>query len=595
MPGTIAKSIILSCLLSTLAYSSEYVISKDALEKHVAILSSPALEGRLTGSHGEKLSTDYIASYFRQSGLEPAGDKGTFFQYFDFTAGIVHGKNNVLRIRTPEGIRKSLVFGQDWIPLSYSQSTAFNNRQLIFAGYGIKTLEYNSWKNLEINKQWVLVFQGLPVNLPRELRRKIAPYASLRYKVFTAKAQGAKGIIFINDTQNTPIPFAFNPALSDAGIVVLSVSHRILNDLLKDNEDGCNSVKKLQMSIESGQGCILSPRIKINGQTDLKKNKQQGRNVLAKLRGSSDYGKMILVGAHADHLGRGQLGGSRAGQKSAGEIHPGADDNASGVAALLETAKKLAWQKKQGLLKLDKDILFAAWSGEEFGILGSSYFIKTYPRPLAIDALVNLDMIGHLRKYLLLQGTGSSPDWLNIIKTTCKLPFVTQSDPWLPTDSTAFYLQAIPVLNIFTGAHASYHHPADSAETLNYAGIKHISDFLVDLVLALEKTKQPLHYQAIKKIQRGERELKIWLGTIPDYASADISGVKLSAVAKNSPAEQAGLQENDIIIALNAQAIHDIYDYTFLLNSLVIGKPTPLTILRNKRKIHLIIRARQRE
>jgi hypothetical protein len=593
-------------------------ITKKNLQSHVRFLSSNSLEGRLTGTTGEKLATQYIANIFLNLGLEPAGDKGTFFQEFDFTAGVSLGKSNSLSLTNQRGVTKHLVLDQDWRPLSFSDATSFESTELVFAGYGItapamgKLPPYDSYRGINVTNKWVVVFRYAPEKIPEERSRQVSQYSSLRYKAFTAKEHGAKGIIFVSSSdvkvKSELIPLSLDTSLSGSGIVAVSVKNNVLDNLLTRSNHRLNSLQKLQDALDFGELSALPvlSGIKISGQTDIEKNRQHGRNVLAKLRMSPNAAPLIVVGAHVDHLGRGKLSGSRARDNETGMIHPGADDNASGVASILEIAARFSALKANGTLRGNKDILFAAWSGEEFGILGSSHFVnnlmKSAPnkslRP-AIDAAINLDMVGHLREHLVLQGTGSSADWPTLmkqIKENHPISLVTQSDPYLPTDSTSFYLHGVPTLNLFTGAHDNYHTPRDKAETLNYAGIKDISEYLVDLILALEDQPQLMNYREVPKARNHtEREFKIYLGTIPDYASSDVSGVKLSGVAKNSPAEQAGLKHDDVIIELAGKNIHDIYDYTFALNLLHVGKPVTLIVLRGQEKVALTVVARYRE
>lgn len=311
-----------------------------------------------------------------------------------------------------------------------------------------------------------------------------------------------------------------------------------------------------------------------------------GRNVLAKLIIDPHNTQFIVVGAHIDHLGQ-----------TKNNIYPGADDNASGVACILESAAQLKILQRQGKLHGNKNILFAAWSGEEIGILGSSHFVKQYIithqslRP-TIDVALNLDMVGHLQKSLILQGVGSSTDWPQLIKhlQANDATITPQEDPYLPTDSTAFYLQGVPVLNFFTGAHINYHSMNDTADTLNYVGLKTISELLVNTILTLEQHASLLHFQnSTHQHTKMGRDFKIYLGTIPDYARSEVSGVALSGVTKNSPAELAGLQQNDIIIALADKKIHDIYDYSFVLNQLAVGKPVKMIVWREKTKMTLTV------
>lgn len=307
------------------------------------------------------------------------------------------------------------------------------------------------------------------------------------------------------------------------------------------------------------------------------KGNLQGWNVLAKLKNKTSAGS-IIVGAHYDHLGHGR------------EVYPGADDNASGVAAMLETAFYLSQLKARGKLPGSRNIIFAAWSGEEKGILGSSYYMKTNK---TIYAALNLDMVGHLRNKLMLQGAGSSADWNKLIediKTNYPISFVIQKDPYLPTDATAFYVAGVPVLNLFTGAHDNYHTPRDKPNTLNYRGIKTVSDILNDLVLALASKQGEMHYAYIKQAHEyADQKRRVYLGTIPDYASEEIDGVRLSGVSKDSPAARAGLKRDDIVIALAGKKIHDIYNYTEVLNALRPGKAQKMEVLREKTKYSVFV------
>lgn len=598
--------------------ADNYEITKKNLQAHVQFLSSDALEGRLTGTPGEKLAAQYIANIFQHLGLEPAGDKGSFFQAFDFTAGVSLGKNNALSITNQKGEINALILNQEWRPLSFSDNLAFENTTLLFAGYGItaaasgKQPSYDSYQGLDVRNKWVVVFMSMPKTISDERRRQLSQFASLRYKTFTAKVHGAKGIIFVGDAHSKRkdelIPLSFDTSLAGAGIIALSVKAKVLDSLLSNNKSPLNSLQKMQDSLDEGQ---LHPLpvldgIRLVGQTDIEKKIQQGLNVLAKIRVGTDAKRMIILGAHLDHLGRGKRSGSRQRADEIDLIHPGADDNASGVASVLEVAARLSHLKAEGRLRGNSDILFAAWSGEEFGILGSSHFVKKFMEGAATNSLrpgiaaaINLDMIGHLQESLVLQGTGSSADWPKVIKSMQKKPSVSlvmQPDPYLPTDSTSFYLQGVPTLNFFTGAHDDYHTPRDKPATLNYAGIKKISGFLVDLLVALEDWPTAISYQEVQKIHhKTTRDYTIYLGTIPDYASSESAGVKISGVAKSSPAEKAGIQHDDVIIELAGKNIHDIYDYTFVLNGLHVGEPAKLMVLRGQKKVALTIVAQYRE
>jgi hypothetical protein len=579
-------SLIVLLILCNCAASASYGINAAMLQKHVTYLSSPALEGRLTGSPGERLATDYIAAYFKQLGLMPAGDHGSYFQEFDFTAGVALGNNNHLTLTDSSGKTTELILNKDWRPLAFSDDATFANSEFIIAGYGITAPAlgilptYDSYKNLNLKNKWVIVYRYLPENISTARRQQLSQYSSLRYKAYSAKEHGARGIIFVNDpnAKDELIPLSFDTSLAGSGIVALSVSNKVLADLLNSH--------------------------KFSGQTNIAKITRHGRNVIAKLTVGTNPNEMLLIGAHVDHLGHGELSGSRANDHEKGKIHPGADDNASGVASIMEVAAKLRDLKAQGKLSGNHDILLAAWSGEEFGILGSSHFVNDFKQTRAalrpgIAAAINLDMVGHLGDKLVLQGCGSSADWpglLNRLNQSHSFSLLLQNDPYLPTDSTAFYLQGVPTLNFFTGATNAYHSPNDIAATLNYQGIKQIDDLLVALILELEAKSDMISFQSVPKPgHRSQHSLQIYLGTIPDYTSGVTMGVKLAGVAQNSPAQRAGLQHNDVIIELAGNRIHDIYDYTYALNALHPGVPAKMKVKRGDANIDLMVVARFRD
>lgn len=600
-------------------YCLKDAITAKDLQTHVEFLSSESLEGRLTGSIGEQRATQYVAEIFHCLGLEPAGDKGTFFQEFNFTSGVSFGKNNSLLITDQKGKTKAPLFDKEWRPLSFSDTISFESTELIFAGYGItapalgKLQPYDSYKDINVNGKWVAVFRYTPEQIATEQRRQLSQYSSPRYKVFTAKNHGAKGIIFVSGpnskVKHELIPLSFDASLSGSGIVAVSVKDKILDDLLKNSDSKFNSLQKLQDQLDLGKPdpSPVVAHIKISGQINMKLIKKRGRNVLAKLKvGGTPQIRTLVIGAHADHLGRGEQSSSRAGENEKGLIHYGADDNASGVASVMEAAALLTHMKANGALHGDKDILFAVWSGEELGLLGSSHFVKKFMektknkslRP-GLEANINLDMVGRLRKNLVLQALGSSFIWPKLIaQVSVKHPIhlITQNDPYLPTDSTSFYLHGVPTLNLFTGSHDEYHTTRDKPKTLNYEGMKNISEFLVDLILALEAQPQSIAYQQVPKTHNvSGRGFRVYFGTIPDYASSDVSGVKLSGVTKGSPAEHAGLIPGDVIIKLAGKRVHDIYDYTFVLNALHVNESVPLVIRRGQKKVSMTIVARARD
>ena len=589
------------------------------LRQVVADLASERMAGRLTGTDGERLATEYVAAVLKDSRLEPAGDNGTFFQSFEFTAGVSLGPKNVLKQQPESTLEQGRTYAvdTDWRPLTFSQVGNYAPAGVVFAGYGIvapavdEHPEYDSYAHLEAQDKWVLVLRYLPEDIDASYRQHLNRYASLRYKAMVARDRGARGLIIASGPTTTVkaqlVPLVFDASLAGSSIGAVSVTDALAEAWLRQ---AGRSLKALQETLDTGQ---LIPGFSLDGLTlgatiDIQQEKRQGRNVLARLRAAertADAG-IVVVGAHIDHLGTGLGNGSLAGEGEKGHIHFGADDNASGVAAVLGIAQTLAAQQATGEVALKRDIVFALWSGEELGLLGSNHFAKTFGQTEqqtlspAIIAYLNLDMVGRLDTALVLQGVGSSSVWPKEIEqhnAPVGLPITLQNDSYLPTDATSFYLKGVPVLNAFTGGHAEYHSPRDTVEKLNFAGLTRITRLMTSLTRSLASTARAPDYIAIDKPQSpvGRVRLRAYLGTIPDYAQGNITGVKLSGVVTGGPADRAGARAGDVVRELAGKAVENIYDYTYVLGSLKVDAPVGMTVLRNGQRLELTITPASRE
>jgi Tol biopolymer transport system component len=583
-------------------------IAEADLKQHISYLASDELGGRLTGTEGEKLATQYFAEVAKQIGLAPFGDDSTYFDNFDFTAGVALGEGNKLTFGD-----QSLTVDQDWKPLSFSQNGEVKAAKIVFAGYGIETPEsasietYSSYAHLDVKDKWVLVFRYLPEGITQERRNELSRYSSLRYKALTARQKGARGIIVVSGPNSKVVqqlaPMTFDASLASSGIAAISVTDAVGDKLL-----GGKTLKELQDKLDTGDlmgGIDCKGTLAAN--IVIQQEKKKGRNVLAVL----PYGQQpdphvapLIVGAHIDHLGSSGGSNSRAKGDEVNKIHHGADDNASGVGGVLEIAQWLADLKMQGKLTLKRDIIFAAWSGEELGLLGSNHFVEAYAKMIKGDAnakltgmfaaCLNMDMIGRFQKALVLQGLGSSSLWAKEIEkrnAPIGLPITTQTDAHLPTDSTAFYLKGIPTLNAFTGSHADYHMPSDTAEKIDYPNAAKITKLMGLIARGIATADAAPDYIAMEAPKNsGVRTgLRAYLGTIPDYAQGDTKGVKLSGVSPIGPAAKAGVKAGDIIIKLGGKDIANIYDYTYMMGDLKIGTQTTITVQREGKEVELKI------
>lgn len=593
-------------------------INANDLRLHVGTLASETMDGRQTGTEGEKAATEYVASVFRSLGLTPAGDQGTFFQVFPFTAGVSLGVNNKLTLAAKETGEQVYTVDTDWRPLAFSKTGVIEPSEIVFAGYGIVApatdgqAEYDSYVHLDVKDKWVVVFRYLPENVTPEVRQHLNHYAPLRFKAMAARDRGARGLIVVSGpntkVKEQLVPLTFDSSLAGTSIATIAVTDNIAEQLLKPTG---KSLKELQDAVDTGKPemGLTIPSLTLAAMLDIQQEKRSGRNVLARLRaGKVDGRSTIAIGAHVDHLGHGVGANSLAREEEKGHVHYGADDNASGVAGLLEIAQYLVELKAKGKLPLKHDLLFAAWSGEEMGLLGSSYFTRTFGgrttestslRP-ALAAYVNMDMIGRLDKNLIVQGVGSSSAWLGLIERSnvpIGLPIVTQNDSYLPTDATSFYLKEVPILNAFTGAHADYHTPRDTADKLNYNGAEKITRLFATITAALATQADAPDYRRMEKPAStvGRVGIRAYLGTIPDYAQTDVVGVKLSGVAKGGPAENAGIQSGDIVVELAGKKIENIYDYTYALDGLKIGTPVGVIVQRGELRVTLTITPGTRE
>jgi hypothetical protein len=489
---------------------------------------------------------------------------------------------------------------------------------IVFAGYGITApadgdnAAYDSYADLDVVNKWVMVLRYLPEDLSAERRQYLSNYSALRYKAMLARDRGALGVILVRGPRSGVkaqlVALEGEAGAGGGSLPAISISDATAEMLLKTSS---KTLDALQQELDSGNPVMgfELPDTALAADIRLKREKGVGRNVLGRLYAGDGPGeKLVVVGAHLDHIGSGKGMDSLADAADAGKVHPGADDNASGVAALLEIAHYLAEQQRSGRFHPTQDILFAAWSGEEMGRLGSARFVETFDAKgdkqsgllPQVTAYLNMDMVGRLDQHLYLQGAGSSSVWPGEIErrnAPVGLSIRTQNDSYLPTDATSFYLAGIPVLSAFTGAHSDYNTPSDTAERVNYPGLEKISQFVALLTRSMAmRAEAPDYIETEKPTARASRaNLRAYLGTLPDYAASDIQGVKLNGVAKGGPAQQGGLRAGDTIVEIAGRKIENIYDFTYALNALKVGQDANITVLRDGARVNLTVTPSARE
>jgi len=583
---------------TTDAFSS--AIAKTDLRHEVEWLADEKREGRMTGSAGAQAAASWLADYFRKTGLQSFGQD--FALPFEFNSGesILPDKTHC-EIAIGEKAPVKAAAERDFRPLAFSENGNAEG-EIVFAGYGLVVPEgngqpYNSYDGLDVKGKIVLLLRYVPEGVEPARRAHLNRYAGLRYKAMLARERGAKAVLVVTGP-NSPnagevLPLTNDNTSAGSGIIAASISGKTAETLLTPSG---KTLKQLQTALDNENphaehGFVL-PKVKVELGCGVEHIKKSDRDIVGYLPPAEGAGdEYVLVGAHYDHLGRGGTSSlDRTGEED--KIHPGADDNASGVAWVMELAGALASEHKEHPEEFKRGVIFAFWSGEEIGLIGSAAFCEHPPVPLnKIVAYVNSDMVGRLRdNKLTVQGVGSSHAWRRLLEkrnVAAGFNLSLQDDPYLPTDVTSLYLKNVPALNFFTGAHEDYHRPTDTADKLNYDGLERITKFADQIIIDLAQTPER---PDLAKVERsgpaggGRETLRAYLGTIPDYTT-EVKGVKLSGVRAASPAEKAGLQGGDVIVEFARQKIANIYDYTYALDAVKIGKPVKMIVERNGERV----------
>ena len=560
--------------------------SPDSLRATVAFLADDRLEGRGSGSAGLDSAGRYLAARFAAAGLRPAGDNGTYFQEFEATIGVRPEGENSMRVGEHE-----LVFQTDWNAYGFS-GTGTTRGPLVFAGYGIKAPEYDydDYVGLDVKGKVVIVLRhepGKDDSTSAFEGKTDTPHANPRHKAILAREQGAAGILLVtgplSDESDRLVKLR-----ADAGYYSTEIAcGQVTRDKLAAVLPGFD-LRALQEKIDT-TGKPASTAIEgaeIEWKVGLAKERTQLRNVLGLVPGKNPN-RYLVIGAHYDHLG---LGGESSLAPDERTPHNGADDNASGTAALVALAGHFAGGPQPPI-----SMLFAAFSGEEIGLAGSDYYVK-HPT-MALDstcAMLNMDMVGRLRdRKLTVFGSDTAKEFGHLLEVLNaqgpKFELRLKGDGYGPSDQMSFFKKNVPVLHFFTGAHSDYHKPSDDTATLDYQGLSEVAAFVGEVAEAT--MEQPLTFVAATGPAPGSGDsggggFRSRLGAIPDYGQAeDIKGVVLTGVRADSPAEKAGLQGGDIIVQMGTTTVNNIYDMVHVLQTHNPGDAIEVVVLRNGERV----------
>ncbi len=565
-------------------------ITKTELEGHIKYLASPKLKGRFPGTPGGKMAADYIAQELKLAGVNLLNGDG--FQYFAVTTGKKTGKNNLLKIED-----QTFQINKDFVPFSFSDSGEYK-AEIIFAGYGFdiknEKFQWNSYQNINVEGKWVLIIRDTPGI--QGLEQFAIQNKDDRTKALKARDKGAKGVLFVSSGNENKTDPLTNPAKNtgNIGIPVIHIKREAAVQIL--NRANCSPEMLENKILRKKSPMPFSLEEELIANIDISPKKVQTQNVIGKLLAKEPNNKpYIVIGGHYDHLGMGGPGsGSRVPDTSA--IHYGADDNGSGIAAMIEIAEKLSSKRDS----LQCNYLFIAFGAEELGLLGSKYYTAHPAIDLKkVSAMINIDMIGRLRDENSLQigGVGTSvqaEDILQKINQDFRFKLGMTKEGYGPSDHSSFYSKNIPVFFFSTGPHLDYHTPEDGVKKINYEGLQKVSKYIYNLSYKLAKLDSALKFREAgpkktkEQYKHGEK-LKVTLGIMPDFSGVEKRGLRADMVIKGKPASRAGMQDGDIITAINGKKVKDIYDYMERLSDLNPEQTITVEIIRDKNKKVLMI------
>ncbi len=571
-----------------------------SIRANVEYLASDELEGRFTGSDGIRKAADHIIAELAAIGAGPLPGVGDYRLPFEYTGSARDG-GSTLRFETADGRGRD--FAGSVRGLSFSESTTATG-PLVFAGYGIVIPEtdgfsYDSFATLDVADKVVLVLRYFPEDSEGDLRALFSRYSDLRFKAAALRRRGALGMVVVTGPRSPGagrlVRMTADAAVADSGIAAVSVTGEVAEALFDRVPE--RTLEEAQAELDSGNPHVAGFEIpgEVTVDARVSRERRTGYNVVGYLppTAAEPHDKpYVALGAHYDHLGHGESG-SLAGADAAGEVHNGADDNASGVAAVLAAGAELAAGER------DRGVVLAFWSGEEIGLLGSQEFVNDGPVPMdEVAAYVNFDMVGRMRNNTLtVQALGSSSVWPGLVdEANGAFDFVLQrvSDPYLPTDSIRFIEADVPSLALFTGSHSEYHRPSDDVETINFPGLERIAGYGAEVAARLIAEPSPPDFIAVERTaQPGRAMTRITTGTIPDYG-AEIEGLRLSGVMAGGPAARAGLEAGDVIVEMAGVTVGNIYDYMGALDQLRADQPASVVFMRDgeRRETQLVPVAR---
>jgi aminopeptidase YwaD len=540
------SSFYVHALLAQFGFSPQEV--KQRLQTDIRTLSSDEYEGREAGTAGERKAAGYIMQRMKEAGISPMFD-GEWMQAFTFQGEWAYGENNTLKIGN-----RSFNHGVDFYTLPNSANGSMRAKG-IYVGYGLEEEAHDDYKDIRNLTNITGRIFFMEYYLPEHMDHPTNHLAVLQKKIEKAISKGARAVVFVNTSASRRDPStSLNQQLGREGIPVLFARTAVLEAWKRLSRDA-----NIELS------------------TDLNRENHTSYNVAGYIDNNAPY--TIVIGGHYDHMGYGGRGSRSPGVRA---IHPGADDNASGTAGVMEAARFV----KQSPFT-NYNYIFIAFSAEEKGLLGSRHFTVSDAYDMKkVNYMLNFDMLGRVENNTFsLIGTGSSPVWDSIIEKHTPEAYTIKKSPGGTggSDHTSFYRQNIPVLFFFSGLHDDYHRPSDTEDKINYEGLLTMLQFGYDLVGHLDEAEK-IPFTETAVIARESRRPGVVLGLMPDH-TFEGDGLKIQAVSQNNPAQKAGIAGGDVIIKIGETRINDINTYMQALGTLKPNDSVKVRIIREGKEL----------
>ena len=566
-------------------------------------LASPDMEGRGAGTKGIERAAHLLEQRYQALGLDPAGTQG-YFQPFTVTTGAKLASHNDLQ-EDIGGKKKSLKLNEEFVPFSFS-SSGQAQAPIVFAGYGVSAAEfgYDDYAGVDVQGKIVVLLRYEPTGFAAKGGHQgLTQHASLVTKAINARNHGAKAVVVVNGTlgggeQDLLTRFGTVSGPENAGILLVQVKNKIAEDWFAA---AGKSLAAVQNEINAGTkpaSFAFPAALHLGINVDIDTLHATVNNVLAYLPGKTD--EYIIVGAHYDHLGYGNADSLAPSQ--IGQIHPGADDNASGTSGVLELARLFAPLKGQ----LPRGILFMSFAGEELGLLGSAHWTQqpTHPLDKAI-AMINMDMIGRIKgEKVYVGGVGTGSTFQSILAAGSKnspFHFEYSAGGYAASDHTSFVARKIPVLFFFSGLHSDYHKPSDTWDKINAPDAARLLDLIAGVISQLDTAAERPKFITVAAEDPhsgvtgtgGGGGYGPWFGSIPDFGQSE-NGVRFSDVQPGSPAAKAGLKAGDVLVDFAGKPIRNLYDFTDALRRGKVGDVVAVTVLRDGKPLKASVTLAQR-